>query len=169
MMRVLDLLARLCALFAGITMMAVAIVTCGSIASRQFLGAALLGDFELVQVGMAFSVAAFMPLCQLRRGNIIVDFFTTRAGAGTRRLLDRLGCLLLAAMCGLLAWRTLLGGLSAREYDAVTMLLQFPEWIAFMAMVPPLALTALIGLVQAFSPEPAGEGSDGIPRASAQY
>lgn len=152
MMRALDLSARLCALFAGLVMMAVAIVTCGSIFSRQFLGAALLGDFELVQVGMAFSVAAFMPLCQLKRGNIIVDFFTMRASRRTRDLLDRLGCLMLAAMCGLLAWRTLLGGISAKESGSVTMLLQFPEWTAFIAMVPPLALTAIIALVQAFSP-----------------
>lgn len=148
-MRVLDLLARLSALFAGTVMMVVAVVTCGSIFSRQFLGAALLGDFELVQVGMAFSVAAFMPICQLRRGNIIVDFFTMRASRRTRDLLDRVGCLLLAAMCGLLAWRTLLGGLSAKESGSVTMLLQFPEWTAFLAMVPPLALTAFIALVQA--------------------
>lgn len=149
-MRALDLLARLSALFAGTVMMVVAVVTCGSIFSRQFLGAALLGDFELVQVGMAFSVAAFMPICQLRRGNIIVDFFTMRASRRTRELLDRVGCVLLAAMCGLLAWRTLLGGLSAKESGSVTMLLQFPEWTAFLAMVPPLALTAFIALVQAF-------------------
>ena len=95
-MRVLDLLARFSALFAGTVMMAVALATCGSIVSRQFFGSALLGDFELVQVGMAFSVAAFMPLCQLRRGNIIVDFFTTGASERTRNLLDRIGCLLIA-------------------------------------------------------------------------
>lgn len=165
MMRVFEPPARLCALFAGIVMMGVAIVTCGSIVSRQFLGAALLGDFELVQIGMAFSVAAFMPLCQLRRGNIIVDFFTARASARARGLLDRCGCLLMAAMCGLLAWRTLLGGLSAKEYDSVTMLLQFPEWLAFVAMVPPLALTALIALAQAFGPGP----EDGPGGTAPQY
>ena len=154
-MRVFDFLARLAALFAGIAMMGVALATCGSIVSRQFFGSALLGDFELVQFGMAFSVAAFMPLCQLRRGNIIVDFFTLRASERTRDLLDRFGCLLLAATCAMLAWRTLLGGLRAREYGSVTMLLQLPEWIAFFAMVPPLALTALIALVQAFGPSPA--------------
>jgi TRAP-type C4-dicarboxylate transport system permease small subunit len=151
-MRALDAAARFCALFAATVIMAVALATCGSIVSRQFFGAALLGDFELVQVGMAFAVAAFLPICQLRRGNIIVDFFTTRASPNTRALLDRTGCALLGTMCGLLAWRTLLGGLSARESGSVTMLLQFPEWIAFLAMVPPLALTALIAWLQALAP-----------------
>ena len=45
----------------------------------------------------------FMPWCQAKRGNIIVDFFTTRASAGTNALLDRLGALLLAAAMALLA------------------------------------------------------------------
>src|SRR5690606_10967112 len=102
-------------------------------------------------------VAAFMPLCQIRRGHIIVDFFTTRASARTRNLLDRTGCLLLAIMCGLLAWRTLPGGLSAKEYESVTMLLQFPAWIAFTAMVPPLAFSALFALAQAFGPAPVAD------------
>lgn len=130
-------------------MLAVALATCASIVSRQLFGAALLGDFELVQVGMAFAVAAFMPLCQLRRGHIVVDFFTAYARPGTRVALERIGCLMLAAMYALLAWRTLLGGLSAQRDGAVTMLLQFPEWIAFLAMVPPLALSAMIALAQA--------------------
>lgn len=164
-MRAFEWPARLCALFAGAVMMAVALATCASIVSRQFFGAALLGDFELVQVGMAFSVAAFMPLCQLRRGNIIVDFFTSRASAGVRNALDRTGCLLLAAMCGLLAWRTFLGGLSAKESGAVTMLLQFPEWTAFLAMVPPLALTALIALAQAVGRDPSSDAGPAAPSA----
>src|SRR5687768_12638879 len=103
-MRLLDLLARLSALYAGVVMMGVALATCGSIVSRQSFGSALLGDFERIKVGMACSVAAFMPLCQLRRGNIIVDFFTTGASERTRDTLDRIGCLLIALMCALLAW-----------------------------------------------------------------
>jgi hypothetical protein len=68
-------------------------------------------------------------------------------------------------MCALLAWRTLLGGLSAKEYGSVTMLLQFPEWTAFMAMVPPLVLTSVIGLVQALTPFRPGEEHPGIAPA----
>jgi TRAP-type C4-dicarboxylate transport system permease small subunit len=158
-MRILEPAARLFALFAGLVMTAVAIATCASIVSRQVFGAALLGDFELVQVGMAFAVAAFMPLCQLRRGHIAVDFFTARASPGARAALDRIGCLLLAAMFALLAWRTLLGGIGARRDGSVTMLLQFPEWIAFIAMVPPLALSALIALAQAAGRSPAADAA----------
>jgi uncharacterized membrane protein YhdT len=56
----------------------------------------------------------------------------------------------------LLAWRTTIGGLNAWKSGAGSMMLGFPEWIVYVCMVPPLVLTALIGLVQAvrgFGPE----------------
>ena len=49
----------------------------------------------------------------------------------------------------LLAWRAALGGLNAYTSHSGTMMIGFPEWIVYAAMVPPLALTALIGLAQA--------------------
>jgi len=50
---------------------------------------------------------------------------------------------------GLLAWRTVLGGLSAWRSQSASMMMGFPEWIVYSFMVPPLVLTALIGLWQA--------------------
>jgi TRAP-type C4-dicarboxylate transport system permease small subunit len=93
-------------------------------------------------------VALFMPWCQLKRDNIIVDFFTARASARTNDLLDRFGALLLGAVMVLLAWRTAVGGISAFRSNSTTMMLGFPEWIVYAAMVPPLVLTAVIALVQ---------------------
>jgi uncharacterized membrane protein YhdT len=51
-----------------------------------------------------------------------------------------------------LAWRTGTGGLNARSSMTTTMMLGFPEWITYAAMVPPLLLTGVIALVQAFGP-----------------
>jgi hypothetical protein len=50
----------------------------------------------------------------------------------------------------LLAWRTTLGGLNAWKSGSGTMLIGFPEWVIYSTMVPPLALTAVIALVQAW-------------------
>jgi TRAP-type C4-dicarboxylate transport system permease small subunit len=91
----------------------------------------------------------FLPWCQLTRGNIIVDFFTAKTAASTNAALDRLGALLLALAMGLLTWRTALGGMNAWKSHSGTMMLGFPEWIVYSFIVPPLALTALIGLTQA--------------------
>ena len=98
------------------------------------------------------AVALFMPWCQLRRQNIIVDFFTARASSAVNARLDRFGALLLSAMFLVLAWRTATGGLNAHRSMTTTMMLGFPEWITYAAMVPPLLLTGVIALVQAFGP-----------------
>jgi hypothetical protein len=34
------------------------------------------GDFEVVEAGIAFSIFAFLPICQLHGGHATVDIFT---------------------------------------------------------------------------------------------
>jgi TRAP-type C4-dicarboxylate transport system permease small subunit len=86
----------------------------------------------------------------VRRANIIVDFFTQKAGPALLRGLDSLGALLLALMVALLAWRTAVGAQAVREAHEATMILDLPMWWAYASLAPGLALTALIALVQAF-------------------
>ena len=155
-MRVLEILAKACAVLAGLLLIGITLMTCASLIGRNTVGITLVGDFELTGVACGAAIALFMPWCQMRRGNIIVDFFTTRAGDRTNAALDRLGALLLAAAMALLAWRTVVGGLAAYGNHSGTMMLGFPEWIVYTLMVPPLVLTAVIGLAQAlrgFGPE----------------
>jgi len=141
--------AAFCAILAGLLLTLITLMTCVSIIGRNTTGTTLVGDFELTGVAAGAAIALFLPWCQLRRGNIIVDFFTSRASGRTIAGLDRLGALLLAFVMALLTWRTALGGLSAWQTQSATMMLGFPEWIVYALMVPALALTALIGLRQA--------------------
>jgi TRAP-type C4-dicarboxylate transport system permease small subunit len=145
----LERLAQACAVLAGLLLAAITLLTCASLIGRNTTGAALVGDFELAGVAAGVAIALFMPWCQVRRGNIIVDFFTAHAGARVQGALDRLGALLLAAVFALLAWRSAVGGLNAWTSEAGTMLLGVPEWAVYAGLVPPLALTALIALAQA--------------------
>jgi TRAP-type C4-dicarboxylate transport system permease small subunit len=151
-LKLLSCLAQTCAVLAGIILTGVTLVTCASVAGRNTTGWTLLGDYELTAVAAGAAVALFMPWCQLRRQNIIVDFFTARASSAVNARLDRFGALVLAAMFLVLAWRTGTGGLNARSSMTTTMMLGFPEWITYAAMVPPLLLTGVIALVQAFGP-----------------
>ncbi|MCT7027992.1 hypothetical protein M1186_25980, partial [Salmonella enterica subsp. enterica serovar Minnesota] len=48
----------------------------------------------------------------------------------------------------LLAWRTGVGGISAFKANSTSMMLGFPEWVVYAAMVPPMILTAVIALAQ---------------------
>ncbi|TFZ04263.1 TRAP transporter small permease [Ramlibacter rhizophilus] len=155
-MRVLEMLAKLCAILAGVLLTFITLMTCASLIGRNTTGWTLVGDFELTGVATGAAIALFLPWAQATRANIIVDFFTTRARPETNAALDRLGALLLALAMGLMTWRTTLGGLNSWETQTTTMMLGWPEWTVYAAMVPALLLTALIALVQAlrgFGPE----------------
>ena len=148
-MRLLETLAKGCAIIAGLLLTLITLMTCVSLVGRNTVGITLAGDFELTGVTAGAAIALFLPWCQFRRGNIIVDFFTSKSKARTNDLLDRIGALLLALMMGLMSWRTSLGGLNAYTSHSGTMMLGFPEWVVYACIAPPLALTAVIALWQA--------------------
>jgi TRAP-type C4-dicarboxylate transport system permease small subunit len=144
----LERLAKLSAILSGVLMSLITVLTCASIIGRELLGKTVPGDFELVGLATGAAVGLFMPLCQMRNGNIIVDFFTARAPQRVNAGLDRLGALTLALSFALLTWRAALGGLNAWDTHSGTMLLGVPEWIAYATMVPGFGLTAIIALSQ---------------------
>ena len=160
-MKFITTLAKLCAILAGVLMTFITMLTCISILGRELAGKPITGDFELAGVAAGAAVALFMPWCQVRKGNIIVDFFTNKASQRTNDLLDRFGALVMMLMMGLVAWRTVFGGLNSYESHSGTMILGFPEWITYAVMVPPLCLAALIALLQVFCPEKLGASEQG--------
>ena len=147
-MKLLSLLARACAVLAGVILTVITLITCISLIGRNTIGTTLVGDYELTAAAAGAAVALFLPLCQLRRENIIVDFFTARLTAVANSRLDRVGSALLGAVLLVLAWRTTVGGISAFRTNSSTMMLGFPEWIVYAFMVPPMVLTGVIALTQ---------------------
>ena len=147
-MKLLEILAKACAVLAGVLLTGITLMTCVSLIGRNTTGWTIVGDFELSGSAAGAAIALFMPWCQVRRANIIVDFFTAKASEATNRRLDRLGAFVLAVCMGLLAWRSGIGGVNAWNSGSGSMMLGFPEWIVYALMVPPLALTAVIGFVQ---------------------
>ena len=139
--RMLDLASRLLALAGGAILCALTLMCVTSIGGR-LIGRPIQGDFELVQFGCAVAIAFFLPYCQLRRGNIIVDFFTLRAQPRTQRLLDALGAVLLALVMALIAWRSGAGTLAMKASGETSMIMGVPLWYAYALMTPAFALTA---------------------------
>jgi TRAP-type C4-dicarboxylate transport system permease small subunit len=158
-MKILETLARFCAVLAGLILTIITLMTCASLIGRNTIGWTVQGDFELTGVAAGAAVALFMPLCQFKRGNIIVDFFTSKASDATNDKLDRFGALLVALMMALLAWRSVVGGLNAFSTQSTTMMMGFPEWIVYIFIVPALALTAVIALAQTLHGADAAEGA----------
>ena len=120
-MKILEFLAKLCAIAAGVLLTTITLMTCVSVIGRNTIGKTIVGDFELTGAAAGAAIALFLPWCQMRRGNIIVDFFTAKVSERTN------------------AWHSQSG----------TMMIGFPEWIIYTAMVPPLVLCVAIGLAQA--------------------
>ena len=77
----LAVVTRPLAIAGGLLMLAVAATVTVNVLLRWLFNSAVSGDIELVQIGSAVAIFAFLPLCQSRRGNIVVDTFTTRLPA----------------------------------------------------------------------------------------
>lgn len=126
----------------------VGLMTTGSVLSRALWSLPIPGDVELTQVGIALAISLCLPICQLRRANILVDFFTQSLRARGQQWLDGLGCWCLVLMYSLLAWRTAEGAVGVKAAGETTMILSVPMWWAYASLAPGLALAALIALIQ---------------------
>lgn len=128
----------------GLVLLAAAALTVVSVLSRWIAAVPVPGDVELMQVACAIAVALMLPFAQVRRADVRVDFFTQRASRRTRDRLDAVGQALVALAMALLAWRAGLGVLEMRVAGETTMVLGWPNWLTYLAMVPGLALSAAV-------------------------
>lgn len=138
------------ALAGALVALMVGLMTTVSVAGRALFKTPIQGDVELTQLGIALAISLCVPWCQLRGANIIVDFFTQRMPLRAQRRLDAVGALLIAVMCGLLAWRTGVGALSVKQAHEQSMILELPMWWAYASLAPGLAVAGLVALLQAW-------------------
>lgn len=132
-------------------MVGIAVTTVVSVLGRYFFNQPISGDFEIVQIGCAVAVALFLPYCQLRDGNVIVDVLTNGLPPGVKRFFDAIGCLLLALVAALLAWRMFEGAADLRRYNDESMVLHLKTWWGFILIVPAMALLGVTGLMTAWT------------------
>lgn len=137
-------LSQILALLGGLVLVGIALMTVFSVAGRVLFSSPIQGDVELVQLSCAVGLACFLPYTQWQNANIIVDFFTARAAAGTRNRLDAFGSLALGLVALLVCWRTGAGALAARDNEETSMLMGVPLWIPYALMLPGFLLTALV-------------------------
>ncbi len=138
------------ALGGGLVLLAMTLMSVTSVALRSVGLTPIPGDFELVQLGCAVCVSMFLPYCQMRRGHVMVDFFTVAASERTKAVLDAAGALLLAACAALIALRLAAGMLDSRASGEASMILNVPIWWAYAPMIPSFLLLALAGLYTAW-------------------
>jgi TRAP-type C4-dicarboxylate transport system permease small subunit len=139
-------LGRIWAALGGVVLLAVMLMTVASVALRATLGAPITGDFELVEMGTAIAVFAFLPYCHQAGGNVLVDVFTNRAPERLKSGLAALSSLVLLIVALVLLWRMTLGGYDFYQYRETTTNLGIPRWWAFPPILISLALWAMVAL-----------------------
>ncbi|MCQ4348820.1 TRAP transporter small permease [Pseudomonas stutzeri] len=141
--RVLYLACQTFALAGGLVLLALINMSLVSIIGRKLFATPIRGDIELMEIGAAVAIAAFLPLCEMRATHIKVDALTMKLSAGAQRALDAVAHLLCMSAALILAWRTALQLRDNLEYGDVSTLLSIPMWIPLALIVPSLVLLAL--------------------------
>ena len=125
-------LAYILAILGGIILVIVILINFVSILSRIIFFNHLVGDFELVEIGSAIAISSFLPLCHLKKGNVIVDFITAKLNFKKIAFLDCISSVIYGLIALFFTWRMFFGAKDMYNYQEETMLLQFPIWIPFL-------------------------------------
>ena len=129
------------AVLGGVLTLIVALVATASVLMRWLFNAPIDGDFEYVKMVTACAVFAYLPYTQARRGNIMVDTFTSFLPQGLLNVLDAFWDIVFAALMAYLTYCLVFGTLSAYASGETTMQRQIVLW-------PSIALcTALSALL----------------------
>jgi TRAP-type C4-dicarboxylate transport system permease small subunit len=127
------------AVLGGISLLVITVFTVLSVVGRTGFDLPILGDQEIVELGCAIAIFAFMPYCQMRAANVIVDFFTARLSLSTRDFLDAVMNAIFSACILVVTWRLAVGGIGTFNSADASMFLRIPQWwgysFAFVACV----------------------------------
>lgn len=121
------------AVFGGIALLIVTAFTVVSVVGRTAFDSPVLGDQEIVEIGVAVSLFSFMPYCQMRAANVIVGFFTARLSPPGQAFLDALMNAIFSFCIVVVTWRLAVGGLGAFRAGDASMFLRLPQWWGYAA------------------------------------
>lgn len=142
-------LCRGIALLGGVLLLAIMAVVVVSVTGRSLVWIGLgpiPGDFELVEAGGALAIFCFLPWCQLQKGHVTVDILQGVLGKRVDAGLETIYNLIMAGLCGLIAWRLWAGMLDKMNYGETTFILQFPVWWGYAVCLPMAILSVIVCL-----------------------
>lgn len=142
--RVLFVMSRWLAIAGGVLLCAMATLNTVSVSGRAAFSAPVPGDFELIAIGTGLAVFAFLPYCQITRGNVIVDFFMSKAPDRAKAACDALGGLMYLVIGILITWRMIFGGIDMYHYSEKSMTIGFPRWTTFPISILMLSFLVVV-------------------------
>ncbi|WP_029040528.1 TRAP transporter small permease [Cucumibacter marinus] len=138
------------ALAGGFLLMAIVVMSTVSVTGGATIGRTFPGDFELVQMGVAISVFAFLPYAQLTGANVTADIFTSGLpprGVAVLTILATVGAIIFMAVMTRQTW---LGMFDYIKYPETTAILSIPIWYAFVPIIISLVLLLLAQVITLF-------------------
>lgn len=162
-------LSRLIAYLGGLVLVCLILVTCVSVAGRALNGllhgdmlqnlapafaqwaidlgvGPVNGDFEIVEAGVAFSIFAFLPLCQITNSHASVEIFTNALSPKSNRVLQLIIDTAFALVLALIAFQLYNGMLSKMNSGQTTLLLEYPVWWGYAICMLGAAIAAVVGV-----------------------
>lgn len=121
-------IANLLAILGGLLSCAVAALVTVSVAGRYLFSAPVPGDYDIVGILCGCAIFAFLPYCQLKRGNVLADFFTQGAPPQVKAGLDAFGNVLFLAAIVMFTWRLYFGMLEMRQSSEQIAMFAFYRW-----------------------------------------
>lgn len=132
------------ALLGGLVLLAVMALVSLAVYYRYVLNEPILGDNELVQIGMSLVVMMAMPYAALKGAHIRVDFLDQAMGAWGRFLGDLFARSVMCFVIYMLLTKSWDKTLDAYEYEDVTNMIEIPVWIAYAAITVGMGLFGLV-------------------------
>ena len=120
--------ARILAIIGGILSCAMAAIVTISVTGRYLLSWPIPGDYDLVGILCGCAIFAFLPYCQLHRGNVLADFFTQSASPRVKATLDGAGNAMFLVAIIMITWRLFFGMLEMRQTGEQIAAFAFYRW-----------------------------------------
>jgi TRAP-type C4-dicarboxylate transport system permease small subunit len=166
--RLLHDISKALAIFGGLLACAMAVLVTVSVTGRYLFSAPVPGDYDIVAIMSGCAIFAFLPYCQLTRGNVAVDFLTNKAPARIKSILDAVGTALFLAIAVLFTWRLYYGAVDLYEYSEVIAAFNFYRWttvpfdiLCMIVLIAVIAYTLALDIraARAAGARDAGRGS----------
>ena len=145
---VLERPLRLVALLGGLVLTGIMVLVSAAVFYRYVLNQPILGDQELVEIGMSLVVMMAIPFATLRGAHIRVDILDQRIGERGRFYGDLLARGLSVYVLFLLVQKSWAKTLDAHEYEDVTNMIEIPVWIPYGAITIAMGLFIVVLVFQ---------------------
>ena len=133
---------------AGAVLFILMILVSYSVFRRYVLNDPILGDVELVQIGMSVVVMLAIPFATQTGAHIRVDILDNRIGAWGRFIGDLIARGVGACVLYLLVAKTWEKAWDAHKWGDVTNMIEIPVWIAYGAITLGMGLYAVVLVAQ---------------------